>query len=111
MTEKLGDLYFIMWDDLGLDGLVNVSELQREDVLRSLQTEGGIIPQAVHTLSAMLLRARYNSQRHYEVYSISVASGIEEDDLRNLFESDIKATAELIRERGHSFFSGRDKGE
>jgi len=60
-----------------------------------------------HTITAMMMRARYNPQRHYEIYSVTATEGIEADSIRELFELDPQSGADLIRLRGVKLHSDR----
>jgi len=53
------------------------------------------------------LRARANSQRHYEVYSVHVDEGITKNDIVDMFNDSPQAMADLIRERGNKIYSDR----
>ena len=55
----------------------------------------------------MTLRARANTQRHYEIYSIQTVEDIDKSTLERLFEDDPQAAAELIRDRGTKLYSDR----
>jgi hypothetical protein len=57
----------------------------------------------------MVLRARFNPQRHYEVYSIAADNGITDEDIRGMFDADPQCAADIIRERGNKIFSDRVK--
>jgi arsenate reductase-like glutaredoxin family protein len=54
-----------------------------------------------------MLRARYNSQRHYEIYTVNMDESISEQDIRDMFETSPQGMADLIRERGHKMYSDR----
>jgi hypothetical protein len=60
-----------------------------------------------NAISFLMLRARYNSQRHYEIYSVPVSDDITEQDIRELFDLDPQNAAELMRGRGHKMYSAR----
>ena len=53
------------------------------------------------------LRARYNSQRHYEIYIITATAGISEGDIRNMFEASPQTAADTIRRIGQKYYSDR----
>ena len=53
------------------------------------------------------LRARYNTHRHYEIYLINAAEGIRADDIRAMFDADPQTAADIIREKGHRYYSDR----
>jgi hypothetical protein len=53
------------------------------------------------------LRARYNSQRHYEIYIITATPGIDRDDIINMFKADPQYAADTIRRLGQCYYSDR----
>jgi hypothetical protein len=57
------------------------------------------------------LRARFNTQRNYEIYLITAVPGIDVDDIRSMFEADPQAAAETIRRIGEKFYSDRETKE
>ena len=57
----------------------------------------------------MILRARYNPQRHYEIYQVEATDGITADDIRDMFESSPQMAADTIRQLGHCYFSDRQQ--
>jgi hypothetical protein len=57
-----------------------------------------------HWVSALTMRARLNSQRNYEIYSVHVTPEITEQYMRDAFETDREHTIKLIRERGHKIY-------
>jgi hypothetical protein len=62
---------------------------------------------AVPNYNHLLLRARFNSQRHYEIYSVEATDGITADDIREMFEANPQSAADTIRRRGHCLHSDR----
>lgn len=101
-----GNIFLLSWDMLGLDSVVNISEIDKEATWAMLQD---LTPK--HRLSsvvnAVMLRARFNSHRHYEVYTVTMSDDITEDDVREMFEVNPQGMADLIRERGHKMYSDR----
>ena len=99
-------LFLLSWDQLGLEACINVTQLEKEQVWDKLQ--GKKLPNILGSTTAQLvLRARYNPQRHYEIYSIWVDSVITERDIRDMFEETPQESADLIRTRGNKIFSDR----
>ena len=99
------NLFVVSWDMLGLDSCVNISDINGYAVWAVLKNER---PPSVRSIvNGILLRARYNSQRHYEVYTFTADEGIEENDIREMFENDPNGSAELIRSRGKCLYSDR----
>lgn len=95
--------YILMWDCYGLESIIDISG-KRYDALAATLADKPlpIIPE----LQGMMLRARVNSQRNYEIYAL-VTDGIEESTLREMFEDDPQGSAELVRARGTKIFSDR----
>jgi hypothetical protein len=59
-------------------------------------------------MHSILLRARANPHRHYEVYSIGMPAGVTEQDIRDMFEDGAaQYMVDLIREKGTKYFSDR----
>ena len=105
MTDN-STLFVLSWDQLGLEAVVNVTDIEKEILWNTLQDKKGT-NKIGQTVTQLMLRARYNPQRHYEIYSITVAEGITEEDIRTMFENDPQGSAELVRERGKKIFSDR----
>ena len=61
----------------------------------------------VTNLNHLMLRARYNPQRHYEIYQVQATDGITADDIRDMFEASPQTAADTIRRLGHCYFSDR----
>jgi len=111
--------FIISWDMTGLEAVVDVTqdlaagELRDQEVLFDILKD----PEANHgnepwrrinsIIQSMTLRARANTQRHYEIYSIQTVDDIDKSTLERLFEDDPQAAAELIRDRGTKLYSDR----
>ena len=62
---------------------------------------------AIPNYNHLLLRARFNSQRHYEIYSVEATDGITAEDIREMFEASPQSAADTIRRLGHCMHSDR----
>ena len=62
---------------------------------------------AVPNYNHLLLRAKVNSQRHYEVYICEATDGITAEDIREMFEASPQTAADTIRRLGHCLHSDR----
>ena len=58
---------------------------------------------------SIMMRARVNSQRHYEIYTVQTDPSISKDDMVRMFEENPQHMADLIRERGNQLYSDRSK--
>jgi hypothetical protein len=55
----------------------------------------------------MILRARFNSHRHYELYAITAMEGITGSDIEGMFEAAPNEAAKTIRNIGVKLYSDR----
>lgn len=111
MTDESpsGDIFLLSWDQEGLEACINVSDIDRKrmwDILADQQGQGrGHDINSI--VQAITLRAKFNSQRHYEIYTVLVDGTVTAQDLRDMFEQDPQGAAELIRARGNQMYSDR----
>lgn len=109
-TENEGDLYVVSWDQLGMEALVNVTELERQKTWAILSSAAATGYNNLGSIvNQLILRARYNPQRHYEIYSFSVQEGIEEQDIQQMFNDSPQHAADTIRRIGSCIYSDRQK--
>lgn len=100
--------YFaIMWDCYGLEAVARVPD----PADRTFALLKGVEPPAMPNINMWELRARFNTQRNYEIYLITAQPGIDEDDIRRMFEADPQGSADTIRRIGHKFVSHRETAE
>ena len=98
--------FLIMWDQLGLECCIDVTEDQQRRMWQKLKGEP-VSESAIPNYQHLLLRARYNSQRHYEIYSVEATDGITAEDICEMFEADPQGAADTIRRLGHCMQSDR----
>ena len=106
--------YVLSWDCEGLESVVNISDIDKENMWAALRDTSDNSnkgrPNTVHSIVNMLmLRARFNTQRHYEIYAVDTDDTITAQDLRRQFDEDPQYMADLIRERGRQLYSDRVK--
>jgi hypothetical protein len=103
--------YLFAWDQKGIDSIVPITQYEDYDknntwnVLTNQPTERNPL---WSILQGLILRARYNSQRHYEIYSVDCAFEIDEAEWREIWANDPQGTADLIRARGVKLYSDRE---
>jgi len=96
-------LFAVMWDCHGLEALARIPD-PAETTFALLQSKKAPeMPNIMH----WKLRAQYNPQRHYEIYTFSAESGIDIDDIRDMFEASPQVAADTIRRIGHEIYSDR----
>jgi len=102
----MSNVFLLSWDCNGVEAVIDMSNYEKETVWAVLQE---VDPPARlgSIVQHLILRARANPQRHYEIYTMQVESGITEEDVREMFDNDPQGSADLIRERGNRIYSDR----
>ena len=97
--------FVVMWDQQGLEYVGDYTEYTQAKTWAALtDTECAVsFPNLMH----LRMRARINNQRHYEIYIVETDESVTADSLRALFKSCPQVAADLIRERGHCYYSDR----
>ena len=102
--------FLAMWDCNGLESLHDVgyhmdryNQWEKQKVVAILKEERTPDQPAGIPLQMMLLRARVNSQRAYEIYEFN--STLKYDELKTAFEVDPQPVVEWIRENGKQVYS------
>jgi hypothetical protein len=95
--------YAIMWDCHGLEAVQKVPDPADTTFAILANKPRPKVPNLNH----WQLRARYNSQRHYEIYIVTAVDGITADDIRDMFEANPQMAADTIRRLGTVFYSDR----
>ena len=103
----MSNLFLVSWDCTGLEAVINVTDYEKEATWATLKNEDPPV-RLGSMVNHLMLRARANSQRHYEIYTMNVAEGISDEDIRTMFESDPQGSADLIRDRGNQIYSDRE---
>lgn len=95
-------VFLAMWDILGLECLMDVTAAEQENIVNILRGEP-----ARHTnpIQMMILRARFNSQRHYEIYYFT--SSMTEEEIRYAFQECPQTMVDAIRTHGQQVYSDR----
>jgi hypothetical protein len=88
----------------GLECLFNVTEWHQKKtwaVLKDEPIDNG------PSIQMMMLRARMNSQRCYEIYSFVADEGVTEESIRQTFKESPQGLVEFIRKNGEKIYSDR----
>ncbi len=102
--------FIFSWDMHGIESIIPITQYEnwdKENLIRMLkeeQTQRNPLDAIVRNL---ILRAQFNSQRHYEIYAVDCESNLDENFWRQQWEQNPQFTADLIRERGHKIYSNR----
>lgn len=98
--------FLIVWDNLGLEFCIDITEDEQRRMWQSLRGEP-MSQSSIPNINHIMLRARFNNQRHYEIYTCEAVAGITAEDIKEMFEADPQSAADTIRRRGHCIHSDR----
>jgi hypothetical protein len=102
----MSNLFLVSWDCNGVEAVINVTDYEKQTTWATLKSEDP--PAKLSSIvNHLMLRARANPQRHYEIYTMQVEEGISEDDVFEMFKNDPQGSADLIRDRGNKIYSDR----
>lgn len=104
MTDK--QIYIAMWDMYGLECLFNVTEWHKKTTWAVLTEKES--PEAIN-INMMMLRARMNSQRCYEIYSFHADPEVTEESIRQSFRDSPQSIVDIIRRQGTKIYSDRSE--
>lgn len=102
--------FIFSWDILGIEAIIPITEYEHWDKnnLIKILKEEPVLPNPLNGIvRSLLLRARYNAQRHYEIYAIDCDTSLDQVYWKEQWEKYPQETADLIRARGHKLFSNR----
>ena len=99
-------LFVVVWDCYGLEYVGNVTEYEQDQVWSTLTGKSSTV-KPLANINHIVLRARFNSQRNYEIYFVTAVDGITADDIRDMFETNPQNAADTIREIGQQYYSDR----
>ena len=109
-SRKKTKHYLAMWDMQGLESLHDVdshmkkyNEWEKQKVISILKEQRIPDQPSGIPLQMMILRARANSQRAYEIYEFNSTMGYKE--LTKVFNDDPQPVVEWIRENGKQVYS------
>lgn len=115
--------FIVMWDCYGLESCVDITEdlargnqFEHESIFERIKNpeeepHNTFVDKVSKMVHMMQLRARFNPQREYEIYSVHTAKSVTKEQLESLFNQDPQSGADLIRERGTQLLSHRSKQE
>lgn len=102
--------FVFAWDINGIESIIPITQYEAWDkantwkILAGEETERNPLNSI---LQCLLLRARYNQHRHYEIYSIDCEVGITKEMWEAAWRENPQATADLIRAQGCNIYSDR----
>jgi hypothetical protein len=102
--------FIFSWDETGIESIVPITEYEhwdKENTMRILKEQPTLRNPLNGILQSLLLRARFNPQRHYEIYAVDCDESMNREFWIEQWNNSPQETADLIRERGHKLYSDR----
>ena len=96
--------YLAMWDMYGLEFIFDTTKWEKEYMWSILSEKP---KPTTPSIQMMILRAKANSQRCYEIYSFNADDGITEESIKLAFESAPQGIVDFIRANGQKIYSDR----
>jgi len=95
-------VYICMWDCNGFEVIADCTKWERESLLNTIA--GKQLKPAPVNLQALTMRARFNPQRNYEIYTFNTEESLDEDALWSYAEENPQALVDMIRSRGKRLY-------
>lgn len=102
MTSKTR-VYICMWNEHGFEILKDFSSWERESLLNTIAGKE-LSPPPVN-LTAMVMRARFNPQRNYEIWTFNTEEQLDEETLWRYADKNPQALVDMIRDRGKRLYA------
>jgi len=102
MTTSKTRVYICMWDCNGFEVLKDCTSWERDSMLNTIA--GKPLKPAPVNLQAMTMRARFNPQRNYEIWTFNTEESIDEETLWKLAEENPQALVDMVRNNGKRLY-------
>lgn len=102
--------YLFMWNQFGIETIVPITQYEDQSKLDIWNIIKGNSPgknPLDDIITMMLLRARYQSDRNYEIYAMDCDEEITKEQLFDLWDNSPQYAADLTREKGICLYSDR----
>ena len=99
--------YIVSWDNHGVEFFEEITEHHPENwakqhLFDSIKQSKKVQKPMGFNLQALILRAQFNTHRHYEIYVFTSEDSIGPEDIEDMFTRDPQAFADWVREN-HSY--------
>ena len=99
--------YIVSWDNLGVEFFEEITEHHPENwakqhLFDSIKQSKKVEKPMGFNLQALILRAQFNTHRHYEIYVFTSEDSVGPEDIEDMFTRDPQAFADWVREN-HSY--------
>jgi len=99
--------YIVSWDNLGVEFFQEITEHHpdvwaKNHLFDSIKQSKKVEKPLSFNLEALILRAQFNTHRHYEIYVFTAEDDVDPDDIEDMFNRDPQAFADWVRSN-HSY--------
>ena len=102
--------FLVVWDMYGLENVVDLTKMDKHYIWNALKDgKDTDYHEGMKAIRYSVMRARSNTQRCYEVYTVCADGDTTVEMIREMFEADPQTSAELIRSKGSLLHSDRSK--
>ena len=98
----MNNKFLAMWDCNGLECLFDITDLEHDAMISGLKNEAFKTP---FNLTMMMMRARFNNQRSYEIYTFETEPDIDYDCIKDMFDNTPQTIVNAIRKNGNKIYS------
>lgn len=114
MPSRKNKLYYFLavWDIFGLESLFDIEQVQQdlkkwehEKTIAILKDERFSKKSPGIPVQLLILRAKFNTQRQYEIYQFT--STLNYSEVKKVFETDPQTIVDFIRKNGHKVYSDK----
>lgn len=102
-------VYICMWDENGFETIKDCTTWERESLINTIA--GKELTPAPVNLQAMTMRARFNPQRNYEIWTFCTEESLDEDTLWVYANDNPQALVDMIRNRGKQLYANSKNTE
>lgn len=94
--------FLAMWDCNGLECLFDITDLEGDAMISGLKGETFKTP---FNLGMLMMRARFNNQRSYEIYIFDTEADIDYNCVKDMFDNTPQIIVDAIRKNGNKLYS------
>ena len=103
MTTSKSRVYICMWDENGFEVLKDCTAWERQTFLNTIA--GKELTPAPVNLQAMMMRARFNPQRAYEIWTFNTEASIDEETLWEIANETPQSLVDMICRNGKKLYA------
>lgn len=98
----MNNKFLAMWDCNGLECLFDITDMEGDAMIAGLKNEPFKTP---FNLTMMMMRARFNNQRSYEIYTFETEPDIDYESIKDMFDNSPQTIVNAIRKNGNKIYS------